>query len=117
MERLVAQLLRVGVLLAAAVTRVGAIAVLFQQRSTDADYRTFTPGPAELRSVAGIFRGALHLHSGAIVQLGLLLLIATPIARVLLTLVAFVLRRDRLYTVVTTLGLAVLLYSLLFSGA
>jgi len=56
-------------------------------------------------------------RSEAIVQLGLLLLIATPVARVALTLAAFVLQRDRTYVVVTTLVLALLLYGLVFGNA
>lgn len=43
---------------------------------------------------------------------GLLLLIATPVARVILTLVVFAIRRDRTYTWITLAVLAVLLYSL-----
>ena len=53
----------------------------------------------------------------AIVQLGLLLLIATPVARVAFTLVAFAIQRDRMYVLVTTIVLALLLYGLLFGGA
>jgi uncharacterized membrane protein len=53
-------------------------------------------------------------QSESIVQLGLLLLIATPVARVALTLVAFILQRDRTYVGVTALVLALLLYGLLF---
>ena len=46
------------------------------------------------------------------IQLGLLVLIATPIARVAFSLVAFALQRDRIYVIVTLIVLAVLLYSL-----
>ena len=47
-----------------------------------------------------------------IVQLGLVLLIATPVARVALTLGAFLLQRDRLYVVLTTIVLVLLLFGL-----
>jgi uncharacterized membrane protein len=46
------------------------------------------------------------------VQLGLVLLIATPVARVAMSLVAFILQRDRVYVVVTLIVLAVLIFSL-----
>ena len=50
------------------------------------------------------------------VQLGLLLLIATPIARVVLAAVGFAFERDRMYVVVSLIVLAVLLFSLLHVG-
>jgi uncharacterized membrane protein len=50
------------------------------------------------------------------IQLGLLLLIATPIARVVFSVAGFILERDRLYVTFTLIVLAVLLYSLLGSG-
>jgi uncharacterized membrane protein len=46
-----------------------------------------------------------------IIQLGILLLIATPVARVAFALVAFAIERDRLYVAVSLIVLAVLLFS------
>ena len=63
-------------------------------------------------TIAGIIRGTFAGRAPAIVQLGLLLLIATPVARVALSLVAFVLQRDRVYVIVTTIVLALLVFSL-----
>jgi uncharacterized membrane protein len=76
------------------------------------NFREFRSEPADLRSVRGIFSGAAALHSLSVIQLGLVLLIATPIARVACALVAFALQRDRVYVVVTTIVLALLLFSL-----
>ena len=115
-EQLVGNLLRIGVLIAAGVTLVGGVFFLLQYGMSRADYHLFTSGPAGLRNLAAIMSGAFHLDSRSMVQLGVVLLIATPIARVMLTLVAFVLQKDRLYTVITTIVLGVLMYSLFFSG-
>jgi uncharacterized membrane protein len=49
------------------------------------------------------------------VQLGVILLIATPVARVALTLVAFAVQRDRIYVALTAVVLIVLLYGLFWS--
>jgi len=68
--------------------------------------------PADLRSLGAIVRSALALRSPAIIQLGLVLLIATPVARVAMSLVAFILQRDRVYVVVTSIVLALLIFSL-----
>jgi uncharacterized membrane protein len=77
-----------------------------------ADRRIFQSEPAELRSIAGIIRGTFAGQPAAIVQLGLVLLIATPVARVAMSLVAFVLQRDRVYVLVTAIVLALLIFSL-----
>jgi uncharacterized membrane protein len=63
--------------------------------------------------VAEIVRAAISLRSEAIIQLGLLVLISVPIVRVAVSIVAFLAKRDWLYSVVTVLVLAVLLFALL----
>ena len=67
---------------------------------------------SQLRSVTGIVRSALGGNSLGVIQLGLLLLIATPVARVALSLVGFVRQADRTYVLITTVVLAILLFSL-----
>ena len=112
-DLVIGRLLQIGVFAAAAVVAVGAIAFLIQHGRTLANYRVFTPGPSTQRTVTGILRGVRALDSRSIVQLGLVMLILTPIARVALTLVAFIIQRDRLYVLITTIVLALLLYSLI----
>jgi uncharacterized membrane protein len=80
---------------------------------TSPDYRVFHGEPADLRSVPGVITEALSLQGRGIIQLGLLLLIATPIARVAFSVFAFAQQHDRTYVVVTLVVFAVLLYSLL----
>ena len=112
----IGRLLQIGVFAAAAVVAFGAFLFLVRHGAVLADFNTFRPGPSTLRSVVGIVRGALHFDSAAIVQLGLVMLILTPIARVALTLVAFVMQRDRLYVLITAAVLALLLYGLIAGG-
>jgi uncharacterized membrane protein len=69
-----------------------------------------------LRSPVDIFNDARHGDARSIIQLGLLLLIATPVARVILAAVGFLFERDRLYFFVSLIVLAVLLYSLLHAA-
>jgi uncharacterized membrane protein len=115
-EQVVGRLLQLGVLVAALVVFVGAVLLLVQHGGTPVAYSVFHGEPDGLRSIAGIVRGVTSMQSESIVQLGLLLLIATPIARVALTLVAFLIQRDRTYVAVTALVLALLLYGLLFGN-
>jgi uncharacterized membrane protein len=114
--QLVGNVLRIGGLVAAAVAVLGGVLLLAEHGMARADFHEFIGEPAELRSVGGIVAGALRLQSHAVVQLGLLLLIATPVVRVAVSLVVFALQRDRLYMALTSVVLAVLLFSLLLGG-
>ncbi len=115
-EMLVGTLLRAGVLLAAGVVLLGGAIYLLHFWSSAPDYRVFRGEPSELRSVPGIVKGAFSLHGRSLIQLGLLLLIATPIARVAFSAVAFSMQRDRAYVFITLTVLAILLWSLVGSG-
>ena len=115
-EAWIGAVLRLGVALAAVVASVGSVFFLARYGAQPADYRTFHGVAGGLDSVGGVLAGALALRSRWIIQLGLLLLIATPIARVALSLVAFALQRDRTYVVLTALVLALLLFSLMGPG-
>jgi len=116
-EQLIGRLLQIGVLIAAAITLVGGTLLLIQHGCSPVDYSTFRGEPSYLRSLSGIVAAAFQRDTRAIVQLGLAFLIATPIARVAFTLVAFALQRDRVYVGVTLLVLALLLFGLLFGIA
>jgi uncharacterized membrane protein len=111
-ENIIAQLLRAGVLTAALVVIGGAIPYLVSNPRAQVDYRTFHGEPPQLRTVPGIVHSAFSGKPLAIMQLGLLLLIATPIARVVFSVFAFAREGDRMYVAFTLIVLAVLLYSL-----
>jgi uncharacterized membrane protein len=111
-DQLLGNLLRLGVIVAAIVAAIGGVLHLSQHGLEPAGHQVFRSEPPQLRSVGGIVRSALEFHTDAIVQLGLVLLIATPVARVALSLVAFILQRDKVYIVVTSIVLALLLFSL-----
>jgi uncharacterized membrane protein len=115
-ERMVSVVLRSGVLLSAFVVLAGGIYYLVRHGEEMADYRTFRGQPSIDRMVGQIIHGAMELRARSIIQTGILLLIATPIARVAVSLVGFALERDGKYVAITAIVLAVLLYSLI-SGA
>ena len=116
-EILLGNLLRFGVLLAAFVVLVGAVIYLARYAGQPASYSVFRGEAAALRSAPAVVSGALRLHGKSIIQLGLLLLIATRVARVVFSAIGFLMERDYLYVVLTLIVLAVLLYSLIGSGA
>jgi uncharacterized membrane protein len=116
MEIILGNLLRTGVLLSAAVVFWGGCIYLSRHAHEPANYRVFAGEPSEFRSIPGVIRSVMNGRGRGWIQLGLLLLIATPIARVAFSIAGFALERDRLYVVFTLIVLAVLLYSLLGSG-
>lgn len=111
-ELLIGNLLRWGVIIAATVTLIGGVAMLVHSRGQIPSFHTFRGEPHSLNSVDGIIASALQLNSRGIIQLGLLLLIATPVARVALTLFAFLKQGDRQYVVITSIVLILLLLGL-----
>ena len=111
-EQLMAGLLRAGVVTAAVVVFIGGVLDVAQEGTAVPQYRAFHGEPSDLRNVAGILADARALRARGIIQLGLLVLIATPVARVAFALVAFALQRDRTYVIVTLAVLSILAYGL-----
>jgi len=115
-EVMLAKVLRFGVIASSAVVLCGAVIYLAFHGAQPANYRVFQGEPSDFRTIPGIFHAALHARGRGLIQLGLLLLISTPITRVLFSVAGFLLEHDRLYVICTVIVLAVLLYSLLGSG-
>ena len=116
MEAMMGRLLQIGVLLASAVVFVGGVLYVHAHSATPVDYRAFTSEPASLRHPAKLFQLVASGDSAAIIQLGILLLIATPIARVVFAVIGFAIERDRLYVLISLIVLAVLMVGLLHSS-
>ncbi len=115
-EKVVGTLLLAGVVASAAVVLAGGIVYLVRHGGESTDYRVFHgPSPA-LSNASVMLRDALELSGRGLIQVGLLLLIATPVARVLFSLVGFAFERDRIYAGVTAIVLAILLYGLFWGG-
>jgi uncharacterized membrane protein len=111
-EQVVGNLLRIGVLTAATVVALGGAVYLARHGREQVNFSRFQGEPGDLRSPSGIVRDAFAGSGRGIIQLGLLLLIATPVARVVFSVFAFVGQRDFTYVVITLIVLTVLLYSL-----
>ena len=116
LEGIIGYLLRAGVLLAAAVVLAGGVLYFIHHPSAKVDYTVFSAGPKALRTLPGIVKLAAGWNSAGIIQLGLVLLIATPVARVVMAVVGFYLEHDRMYVIVSLIVLAVLLFSLIHAS-
>jgi uncharacterized membrane protein len=113
LELSLGNLLRSGVIASALIVTVGGALYLWRHGGDSPDSRTFHGEPAEYRHPVGIVRAMLHGQGRGVIAFGLLLLIATPIARVVFSAVAFARQRDWTYVALTMFVLAVLLWSLL----
>jgi uncharacterized membrane protein len=115
MDLVIGNLLRSGVLLSALVVLFGGVVYLVGAGKSHTDYRVFRGEPLDLRSVDGILHDALSFDGTGIIQFGLLLLIATPVARVAFSIFGFAEEDDRVYVLVSSIVLLVLAYSLIGS--
>lgn len=113
MERVISRLLRIGVTVSALAVLTGGIFYLGQYGRYLADYTVFRGEPPYLLTFGGILQGIQKAESVAVIQLGLILLIFTPVARVAFSVISYMRQRDFLYAAITVFVLAVLLRNLL----
>jgi uncharacterized membrane protein len=110
------RVLQIGVSLSAAIVACGAAIYLAKRVDQLPDYRVFHGVPIDLRTVSGILADARAWSGRGLIQLGLLVLIATPIARVTFSVIGFVRQRDWLYVGITLIVLVLLALSLAGAG-
>jgi uncharacterized membrane protein len=112
LETLLSNLLKYGVLFASTVVLIGGILYLIHHGSEPVNYQFFQGEPSEFRSPSGVINAVLSGSRRGIIQLGLLLLIAIPVLRVVISLLTFIWRREFIYIIITLIVLASLTYSL-----
>lgn len=113
MEKIIGNLLRIGVLIATFMVSLGGAIYISRHGLDRANYHIFKGVPYDLRNIRGIIENIISFHGRGFIQLGLILLIATPIARVVYSIYAFATQRDYLYTVVTMIVFVILVYGLM----
>ncbi len=92
-ELVMGRLLQVGVVLAASIVLIGGVIFLARHGGEPVDLSNFRGEPEMFRSLWGIIQEATSLSARGVIQLGLLMLVATPIARVVFSVYAFARRR------------------------
>jgi uncharacterized membrane protein len=112
MDLVIGRLLQVGVAISAVIVLIGGILYLRRHGGEVFEIQSFRSEPAELRRPSAILWSAFDGRASALIELGLLLLIATPVARVALAGYIFFRERDGLYTFVAVFVLAILVFSL-----
>ncbi|NDW10624.1 DUF1634 domain-containing protein [Dysgonomonas sp. 520] len=119
-ELYIGKLLRYGVMLACGITLLGGIIYLIQHHGIVPDYKTVPSGETfagvdqSLREFSSIWKGVLAIDGASIIQLGVIVLIATPIMRVAFSAVAFLIEKDYMYVVITLIVLFIILANVIF---
>ena len=120
-ELIISALLRGGVLLSLAFVALGTILTFAHHPDylhSSAEYRRLVSEQADFPHTLGaVLAGAAQLSGRAVVMLGLLILIATPVMRVAISIIAFAYQRDRIFVAITLLVLAILLISFVLGKA
>lgn len=112
-EQVMGNLLRAGVILSAGIILIGGVIYLARHGVEQPNYQIFRGESVEFRVLPNIVETAVTLERRrSLIQLGLLVLIATPILRVAFSGYVFARQGDRTYVVITLIVLVTLLYSL-----
>lgn len=117
-EQYIGKLLRYGVMLSCAITLFGGVIYLYQHKGVMVDYSPVPTGMAfgveeYLRELNTILPRMLNFDGAAIIQFGVLVLIATPIVRVAFSAVSFLIEKDYLYVVITLIVLIIIMANML----
>ncbi|RYY36283.1 MAG: DUF1634 domain-containing protein [Sphingobacteriaceae bacterium] len=112
LQIIIGNLLRIGVLASIVIAALGGIIFLLHHGAEQANYTQFKGIPLYAQP-AHIFNSIFELKGGAIIQAGIILLIATPVLRLLFAAVGFVIEKDHLYTFITLLVLSIITFSML----
>jgi uncharacterized membrane protein len=110
--QLLSSLLKYGVIVASTVVLIGGVLYLIRHGAEPAAYQFFKGQPSQFCSPGGVVQAVLAGSREATIQLGLLLLVAIPILRVIISLLAFLRQKDYTYVVITSIVLTALIYSL-----
>jgi uncharacterized membrane protein len=115
-EQMIGQLLRYGVIISSAIVFIGGLDYLYQHGESSVPvYAVFNGESVKYTTFNGILKSVITLNAKGIVQLGVVVLIATPVLRIAFSLFAFFVEKDKLYTVITFVVLSVMLFSI-FGG-
>lgn len=112
-EAALGNLLRWGVILSSVIVLIGGIIYLWRNGTSIPDYHSFHGLLLPFHSLTDVIKGIANGKGQAIIQLGVVLLIATPIARIAFSIVGFIKEKDRLYILIASIVLAIIITSLL----
>jgi uncharacterized membrane protein len=116
-QSLIGKVLRGGMIVSMSIVFFGGILFMYRHGHSIPDYKTFKGIPTFLQTPGSLINAALIFKGQAIIQLGIILLIATPILRVVFSTIGFVLEKDYLYVCISLLVLAIIFTSMISGHA
>ncbi|KFF02315.1 DUF1634 domain-containing protein [Chryseobacterium luteum] len=115
LNRSVGNLLRLGVILSVITSLIGFIKLFTEGFKMPKKYTSLDMGSSS-EKVWGMFWNSLCKGEGmAIIQLGILLLIFTPLVRIIFALIGYLKEKDYVYVVISSIVLAIMAVSF-FTG-
>lgn len=114
MEMFIGRMLRVGVFTSCIIAVLGGVLYVVQYGGSSVDFSEFTAAMA-VESIGEVINGVLVLDAVSVIQLALLILLATPILRVVFSILAFMIERDYLYVFITLVVLIIIVFNI-FNG-
>src|SRR6476661_3120349 len=105
-------LLRVGVIISASIVLIGGIIFLTSQSHQTISFAEFNADQTKFSSISNIISGLKTFDGLAIIQFGVLLLIFTPIARIVFSIFSFLMEKDYMYVIIGLIVLCVIITSL-----
>jgi|SRR6185503_6818251 len=117
MQQLLGHVLRTGTMVSITVVFIGGAFFIYRHGQSIPDYHKWNGIPNFIRTASGIFHGIGALKGQAMIQLGIVLLIATPILRIVFSTIGFVLEKDYMYIGISLLVLGIIFFSMLSGHA
>jgi uncharacterized membrane protein len=111
LEKIIGKLLRYGVLLSSAVVLAGGVVYLFRHGHETPAFGSFKGEPDKMRNPEAMWKAILHGEERPLIAFGLLLLILTPVARIVFSIAGYLMEKDYLYVLITIFVLAVILWN------
>ncbi|WP_428328804.1 DUF1634 domain-containing protein [Mucilaginibacter sp.] len=116
-QALIGHVLRAGVIISISIVFFGGIIYLYRHGQSAPDYKVFKGIPPFVQHAGSLIHGALTFRGQAIIQIGIILLIATPIMRVIFSGIGFVMEKDYMYVGISALVLLIIFASMLSGHA
>lgn len=112
MQAIIGWVLRLGVIISMTVVVFGGVVYLYRHGHSVPNYSVFNGVPGFVHP-AGIIDGIMAFRGRSIIQAGIILLVATPILRVVCSFIGFILEKDLLYILITFVVLLIIFISML----
>jgi len=113
MQAIIGWVLRAGVIISMFVVVFGGIVYLYRHGHEVRDYSQFKGVPDFVHSFSGVIGGIITFKGRAIIQAGIVLLILTPVIRVIFSAIGFLIEKDYLYVGLTLIVLLVIIAGML----